>query len=443
MQSHRRMNAKSLWFAGLVALPMMARAAGPTPVTLEEATERALANAPQMAQARGAVKNASAAQRSAVGAWLPSLSLSAGSSLGGTGTFNPATSTGVAGDDLPLVSDSGSSPSLNAGVSASWELFSVSRFAQGRAAHAQSSAAEAGLLEQRASVVLLAVQAFSEEERAEALLGVAVSRLERAQQGLAAAEKRSAVGSATRSDVLRAQLEVNTAKAAVRSAEVAHASARDALGRLIGLDGPADARSKGPVQPTPLALADAQVVEAIVLASPQLRAAEADVQSADAAVGAATAQYFPTLRLGASYGASTRAVGASAAQNSWSVGLGLSLPIFDGFRREETVERARVGRGVATAVIDDLRRSLRASAERALRTVRLEEEQIDFAAQALEVAQEDLRVQQQRYGLGASTMLELLTSQSNLAQAEGALVTSRFDYQLARAELEALAGRSL
>jgi outer membrane protein TolC len=59
------------------------------------------------------------------------------------------------------------------------------------------------------------------------------------------------------------------------------------------------------------------------------------------------------------------------------------------------------------------------------------------------VAREDLRVQDERYRLGASTILDLITSQLNLAQAETDEIAARYDYQIARAELEALVGREL
>ena len=61
----------------------------------------------------------------------------------------------------------------------------------------------------------------------------------------------------------------------------------------------------------------------------------------------------------------------------------------------------------------------------------------------MRVAEEDLRVQQDRYRLGASTILDQIQSQENLVQAETDVVTTRYDYQIARAELEALLGRAL
>jgi outer membrane protein len=52
-------------------------------------------------------------------------------------------------------------------------------------------------------------------------------------------------------------------------------------------------------------------------------------------------------------------------------------------------------------------------------------------------------VQQQRYTLGASTLLDLLTSQTTLNQQRAALIQARQDYRLARAQIEAIIGRDL
>ena len=56
---------------------------------------------------------------------------------------------------------------------------------------------------------------------------------------------------------------------------------------------------------------------------------------------------------------------------------------------------------------------------------------------------EDLRVQQERYRLGASTIVDVLSSQEALNQAEVDVVVARFTYLRAKAQIEALIGRTL
>ena len=98
---------------------------------------------------------------------------------------------------------------------------------------------------------------------------------------------------------------------------------------------------------------------------------------------------------------------------------------------------------VARAQLEDARRAARAELERVLANLRLAEERIALTEEAVRVAEEDLRVQQERYRLGASTILEQITSQVNLMQAEVDRISARYDYHIARAELEALLGREL
>ena len=62
---------------------------------------------------------------------------------------------------------------------------------------------------------------------------------------------------------------------------------------------------------------------------------------------------------------------------------------------------------------------------------------------SVEAADEDLRVQQQRYTAGEATLLDVLTSQTQLAQSRDSLIRARYDARIAKAQLEALVGQEL
>ena len=69
--------------------------------------------------------------------------------------------------------------------------------------------------------------------------------------------------------------------------------------------------------------------------------------------------------------------------------------------------------------------------------------QIGVANANVAAATEALRVQQDRYRLGAGTLLDMLTAEANLTQAQVTQVQARYDYLNARAQLEAIVGHSL
>ena len=67
----------------------------------------------------------------------------------------------------------------------------------------------------------------------------------------------------------------------------------------------------------------------------------------------------------------------------------------------------------------------------------------DLAYEAVNVARENLRVQEERYRAGATTIIDLLTAQVSLAESEAGLVQARYGARLALAGLEAILGRRL
>ena len=100
-------------------------------------------------------------------------------------------------------------------------------------------------------------------------------------------------------------------------------------------------------------------------------------------------------------------------------------------------------RDIATARAEDTRRQVNASLTQQLAATATAFEQIDIARANLAAATEDLRVQNERYRVGAATILDLLTSQAALTQAEVNLVQTRYNYLIARAQVEAVVGRTL
>lgn len=405
-------------------------------VSLDDAVRLALAASPDLVRDTGAVRTARAGERSARAAYLPTLSLE--SNLLRSTTPSPLSQPGAL--------SSTSNHSAGAGLAANLDLFTGGRRgADARRAGAVSDASEAGLVARRYAVALDAQRAVFDQLRARDLVRVQQARVARAEQGVSYARHRHDAGVATRSDELRARLELSQAKQELAATEGTFRTSRYALGRVVGVDGPVDARAIDSLAPHPLDVPDSALVAMIVESAPVVRAAAADDRAADASVRAARARYSPTVQLGGAY----RVIGQpevtvpGAKDQVWALRLGLSYPLFDGLQREEAITRARVSSDVTTAALRDVRRSARVDAERALEALRVAETRIALAREGVDVATEDLRVVQVRYQNGAASILDLITSQTNVSSAESGLVDARFDYAVARAELSALAGRAL
>jgi outer membrane protein TolC len=399
---------------------------------LDAVVARALAVNPAVAQGEGGVRTAQSEKRVTTGAYLPTLSATS-SVLRSDATLQPG---------LPGTPTSASS--YSAGLAASMELFTGGRRGADRArAIADERAATASNVSQRFAVTLLAKRGFYEALRAADLVGVARARVTEAEHGLRYAQDRARSGTATRSDELRARLELTAGRQQLVAALDTLQTAAFALGRLVGSNGPIGARTPASLEPRALALSDSDVVRLAVESSPGVRAAEATANANEANTRAARTQYVPDVRVTGGYNWANQSLVIGAARPGWVLALGTTFPLFNGFQREDAVTRAEVAADVATVTAADERRLARAEAARLLGALRLAARNIVLAGEAVESAQEDLRVQTERYRAGISTTLDQLTSELALTQARLGLVAARYNYQVTRATLEALVGRTL
>src|SRR6266511_224460 len=424
------------WVIGILALVIATPAAAQQiEVTLNEAIQRALQVQPAMVQARGDQRNAGAGRRVAFGSFIPSLTLD-GAAQRSNRPIRPA------GDTITIPA---ARYQYAGTLSAKVDLFAgFKRIANLRSANATSDAATAGVVNERFQVTLLTKQAFYDAIATEELVRVAESQVRRAQQQLQISVDKLHAGSATRSDSLRSTVDYGNARIALLQAQANLATAQADLGRQIGIDSLVRAVPDSTLPPLP----DSTGLRAAALEnSPQVIQAQAQASALAATVWDQRSQYLPTLSV--TYTTSSQGLTqpwqefTPPNRNLNQLRFGLSWIIFNGFAREQQLTSAAVQRDVANARTDDTRRQVNAALTPQLGAAATAFEQIDIARANLAAATEDLRVQNERYRVGAATILDLLTSQAALTQAQVNVVQTRFNYLIARAQVEAVVGRTL
>lgn len=405
-------------------------------LSLATVIAQTIRHSPAWVSASGSVRNARSAERVALGAYLPSMALNA---LAGRSDQSVTGST-----TLPTAQPSTAQGAYGAGVSAGLDLFTGGRRSAVRhETAALSRAADAGLISQRFLTRLAAQQGYLEVLRGHELVRVAEEGLGVAEKSLSFARARAEAGTATPSDVLRAELGLSQARRQWLGARDTLTSGAAALGRLVGADGPVDAAPMATLDPTALTLDDSAVVRIAVHDAPLVQQAQALVRASEASVRSAKSQYAPTIQAAGGYNWANNGQVTGALRQGWVVEVSTSFPLFNGFVREDAVTQANVAAEVVSSSSEDTRRFSRAEALRLLGSLHVAEQDVALTAEAVRLAMEDLRVISVRYRGGIATILDLLTSQQNLIQAELDLVSARFTYQVTRATLEALLGREL
>ena len=398
-------------------------------ITLRDAIELALIYSPAAVQARVVTDNAEAGKREAFGDYLPTLNV--GSTFANSSNQRFDQTTGQ------LVSES-----YTAQVTASYEIFSFGRrIAANRAAGARLDAAIANERDQDFAVALATTQIFFDVAAAQELVRVARQRIERAEAQLDFAETRLELGTVTRSDVLRAELELSNAELALLDAEVEFRTGALRLGRQVGVSGEVRTGDAALPETVPSLPELETLVTVAEREAPPVVSAEASVKDWNAQKQTIWTRYAPSLRVNGGY--DWFDFNFPPRTQSWSFRVTANLPLFDGFSREASLWRNQAQERLAQAQYRDAVIGARVEVEDAWLRIQAADRRVVIAERGLTLAQEDRRVQEERYQLGVATIVELQTSQVALADAENAWVLERQNLGLALAQLEAVLGRSL
>jgi outer membrane protein TolC len=308
--------------------------------------------------------------------------------------------------------------------------------AQVDAGEAALEAGEEALASARADLVLAVRQAWFSVAQGERLVVSAREGLERSRLNLEYAEARLEAGLGTRPDVLRARVDVSAAELELTRAENVMESSRAVLNILMGQSPatPLQIREEASAVSFPPLPSWDDLRDAALGAREEVRAAQARTARQEAEVRFSRGSFFPSI---SAEGAVSRGASASRSPSeSWSLEMGLSLPLFQGFARrgdlrarQALLESARFQESaVSQAVEGEVWEALLAEKESTRR--------LENARALYQAAEENLEAAQESYRQGLGSMIALVDARTAFTGAEQTLIQAEYDRRVARAVLE-------
>jgi multidrug efflux system outer membrane protein len=229
-----------------------------------------------------------------------------------------------------------------------------------------------------------------------------------------------ALGSASKFEYLQAESALETARSELSSLEHLRATQINALNMLVG-QMPANLPAGRPLDEQEVFGNIAVGLPSdVLLARPDVAAAEQRLIAAHANIGAARAAFFPRILLTTTLGMTSRMLAAlfSPGSKSWSFQPTTSLPIFDAGRTASNVDVAEARKNIAVADYEKtIQQAFREVADLLSARTTIEEQHQATAA-AVRAQEERLFIMRMRFKAGQASLLEVLDSERELLLAQ-------------------------
>jgi len=180
----------------------------------------------------------------------------------------------------------------------------------------------------------------------------------------------------------------------------------------------------------------AELTQRALTSRPDYIGAKRSYDASDASVRIARAGYFPSLVANAGISGNNEKFNDVLSYKSLYWGLTLRWTLFNGFSTNMDIENAAASRRNAELSIVQAERDISVEVKKGLLDLDAAMKQYEVSQKALISANEDRKIAEERYNLGAGTLLDLLVANANLVNAEANSVNASYNYVIAKRNVE-------
>lgn len=445
--------AKAIRLSGLALMAMafaVASASGSaqttTPLTLPQAVSMALEKNPMHKAAMADVQIGTAAIRQARAPLMPKITFTESALRGNDPVFvfgSRLRQQNFTLADFALNRLNTPTPISNfsSRFSGQWSLFDGLQgwYGVSRAKY-MKQAAEQQLDRNDQNLVYQAVEAYYGTLLAQRQVQVAEAGLETAQAIEASSRARVESGMVVESDLLSAQVATAARKQELISAQNALALARTQLALAVGVSSdtlfePHEQLVDHTFSPPPVA-----ELEALAIGKrPDLKRIESERGAQDKNISMAKGAFAPRLNVFGSWETDSPTPGWNGG-NNWIAGAELQFDLFDGDSKRANLAMQKAIKEKTAAMRDSYRDQIRLQVRKAYYDYSAAQQQVSVARTAVAQAEESLRINQNRYDGGLTTISDLLRVQESTQRSKSDYWQAVYRVQTSYAGVELATG---
>ncbi|HVP36270.1 MAG TPA: TolC family protein [Terriglobales bacterium] len=295
------------------------------------------------------------------------------------------------------------------------------------------------------SVTLNVKQGCYDLLKAQMLYDVQVDAVGVSLEQLKMAKARYDLGAASLSDYLKAKVQLGNDSLTLITNENNVKLAEANLNNLLGLDVNTPLEINAKLEYTGFSYDVEQETRRALDSHPQIDKARMGLNQSRSSLTVARSANYPSISFFGDYSWSDIIFPKSSSDwskfDSWDIGLRISLSIFDGFLTTGNVRSAKAQVKLNQDNLEQNKRTVALAIKQAYVAVKEAEQKIQLTNDALTSAEEDLKLTQEKYNLGAASILDLLDANVSYKTAKNNQVQALYDYNLAVAQFEQATGR--
>ena len=278
------------------------------------------------------------------------------------------------------------------------------------------------------------------------LLGVARSNLMSSQQQLTLVQQQFDLGSAKKTDLLKAEVRFGQARVDVITNDASVKSAYRDLKNSMGVARINDDFTISEVEKPLEIIPEFETgFELLQKFNPSVKAKQYQIVTAKLSTKIAKGSRMPNISISASAFGTAESL-SEAVSNSYgdnqrtNTSLSISLPLYSGNTISARIQKAKIAVNKQESEYLTQLEDLSVQLKDLIDQLQNFNEIIPINETVLESAEEDLKLSQVRYSQGSTTILEVLNAQVSVVQAKSSLVRSKYDAFIQQANLKALLG---
>ena len=388
-------------------------------LTLEQCSALALKNNPQIKIAEGTRDLRSASVVSTRSTLMPQVGFSSGWTRNGGTTI-------VGKNEF-----TGNYNTYSTGFSAQQLIFDFGKsYSKLNAAAYSSDAANLDYETAKQSLLLSVHSAYYGYLQAEKLKEANAELVKQAEEHLAQAKGLFDVGKKPQFDVMKAQTDLANAKLNFITASNNVRLGKIQLENVLNQKLPDNAAIKDEFETSKPDISLQDAYESAISNRPEIAAGKNKVEAGRSLLTSAWTANLPSINATGGYNWKTMNLDTKFSP-SWSVGLTLSLPIFQGFSLDAGIDQARANLKIAEGQNESVVQSVKLDIEQQYSNLSEAKERIDAAKLLLSQAEETYRLADARYKENVGSPIEITDAEVTLLNAKTSYIQAYYDFNLA------------